>query len=221
MNKEFENIIQNWSKAQKAGAVLPCPRCGEKMQNDISENALSRRADIYICSPCGTHESLEDMRYNGKLEHHSDEYKEHFIKDWWLVRSVLRREEIKMNCKEGANWLDSLLSVLGQSQYQNLWNFAQALTEIKEMLESERIVEPPCKVGDMVYMPWLWNDTKGIAFLEVTRIILDGNKPYVETDFDTDDDDYSEAYNGGKFYFDDFGETVFLTIFQAKQKLKE
>ncbi|MDE6021607.1 MAG: hypothetical protein K2H01_11505 [Ruminococcus sp.] len=214
-----------------------------------------------------------------------------------------------MNCKEGANWLDSLLSVLGQPQYQNLWSFAQALTEIKEMLESERIVELPykvgsevyvspnngkdfyigtlygknergsylvlvhhkvrdsapskleiafydwhfnlyskeevdqrlkqlkekrrieadtcaeqklpCKVGDTVYMPWLWNDNEGIACLEVTRIIIDGNKPYVETDFDTDDDDYSEAYNGGKFYFDDFGKTVFLTKPQAEQKLKK
>lgn len=95
MNKEFENIIQNWSKAQKAGAVLPCPRCGvQKMKDDISKNVLSRRADICVCSACGVQESLEDMNYRDKFEHHSDEYKEHFIKQWWLIRSVLGREEI-------------------------------------------------------------------------------------------------------------------------------
>nr|DAG52968.1 MAG TPA: 50S ribosomal subunit [Caudoviricetes sp.] len=62
MKIEFENIVENWSKAQKAGAVLPCPRCGKmKMKDDVCENALSRRADICVCNSCGTEEALEDF----------------------------------------------------------------------------------------------------------------------------------------------------------------
>lgn len=56
-----------------------------------------------------------------------------------------------MNCEESIKWLDSLIKTLGQSQYQSLWNWEQPLTEIKEMLESKRVVELPCKVGDTVY----------------------------------------------------------------------
>ncbi len=57
-----------------------------------------------------------------------------------------------MTCKESIKWLDSLIKTLDQSQYQSLWNWEQPLTEIKEMLESKRVVELPCKVGDRVYV---------------------------------------------------------------------
>lgn len=57
-----------------------------------------------------------------------------------------------MTCEESIKWLDSLIKTLGQSQYQSLWNWEQPLTEIKEMLESKRVVELPCKVGDTVYI---------------------------------------------------------------------
>lgn len=57
-----------------------------------------------------------------------------------------------MTCEESIKWLDSLIKTLGQSQYQSLWNWEQPLTEIKEMLESKRVVELPCKVGDTVYV---------------------------------------------------------------------
>lgn len=57
----IEEIIRNWSKAQDAGCVLPCPRCGKIAMNErIELNALSRKADIYICEKCGQWESVED-----------------------------------------------------------------------------------------------------------------------------------------------------------------
>lgn len=59
-NKE---VIRIWSENQKLGAVLPCPRCGKwKMKPELHTNALSRRADIYICDSCGTLEALCDMQ---------------------------------------------------------------------------------------------------------------------------------------------------------------
>ncbi len=88
-NYEIENIVKNWSKAQKAGALLPCPRCGKmKLKNELEENALSRRADIYICDSCGVEEALEDYDHRIETELHADVYKESFIKNWWLIREV-------------------------------------------------------------------------------------------------------------------------------------
>lgn len=120
-----------------------------------------------------------------------------------------------MNCKDCIYYEVCDVRGLTYSKHQPVESVCEYFKD------KSKYIELPYKVGDTVYMPWLWNDTEGVACLEVTRIIIDGNKPYVETDFATDDEDYSEAYNGGKFYFDDFGETVFLTKPQAKQKLKE
>ena len=90
MKTEFENIIKNWSKAQKAGALLPCPRCGKmKMKEDVGENALSRRAEIYICDSCGIEEAMEDFGHRENTEQLNDAYKESLIKQWWLVSEVL------------------------------------------------------------------------------------------------------------------------------------
>lgn len=94
-NYEIENIVKNWSKAQKAGALLPCPRCGKmKLKKELGENALSRRADIYICDSCGTEEALEDYDHRRETELHTDVYKESFIKNWWLIREVSGRDGI-------------------------------------------------------------------------------------------------------------------------------
>lgn len=42
-----------------------CPRCGEfKMNPDIYKNALSRHADIYICSQCGMDEAIRVFQNN-------------------------------------------------------------------------------------------------------------------------------------------------------------
>lgn len=95
MKIEFENIVENWNKAQKAGAVLPCPRCGKmKMKDDVCENALSRRVDICVCNSCGTEEALEDFGNRCNAEQHSDAYKESLIKNWWLIREVLGEEDV-------------------------------------------------------------------------------------------------------------------------------
>lgn len=82
-------LILNWSKAQKAGASLPCPRCGRDMNENLYHNALSRRADIYICSHCGTEEAFEDMSKSKKATN------EKLIESWFLVTAVLGNPEIK------------------------------------------------------------------------------------------------------------------------------
>ena len=83
-----QTIIENWSKAQKSGAWLPCPRCGLlAMKEDLYSNAFSRRADIYICDECGTREAIEDMNYNGMSEKLPFEA-------WFLNRNIYRQSGI-------------------------------------------------------------------------------------------------------------------------------
>ena len=87
--------------------------------------------------------------------------------------------------------------------------------------QSENVIELPCKIGDLLYMPWEWNGQKGIACLTVTVLsCIIGLGWSFRTDFDTDDDDYYEAYNCGSFKLEDFGKTVFLTRKEAEAKMK-
>lgn len=68
VRQEFKNIyltslISRIYFRQKAGKFSECPRCGRTMDQHLSHNSLSRRATIYVCSPCGTLEALEDAPF--------------------------------------------------------------------------------------------------------------------------------------------------------------
>ena len=94
--------------------------------------------------------------------------------------------------------------------------------ELADHLLANGVIVPPCKVGDTVYMPWEWNGTKGVAILEVIRIVDDyfnKDSPYVITDLFSDDMDFLIAYNNGSFAFMDFGKIVFLTKSEAEKAL--
>ncbi len=45
-----------------------------------------------------------------------------------------------MTNKEAVKWLTNLIVDIGKSEYSGLWHYEQALTEIKEMLESNEWV---------------------------------------------------------------------------------
>lgn len=118
-----------------------------------------------------------------------------------------------MTCEESIKWLDSLIKTLGQSQYQSLWNWEQPLTEIKEMLESKRVVELPCKVGDTVYCI-----AGNIIFKSKIHCIsfggrfgFDGGQIHIY-DYDKDNASMPLSY---------FGKRIFFTKEEAEQKLKE
>lgn len=45
------------------GYLFPCPRCGhDRMDRNPVRNALSRRANVYICNTCGREEAIMDMK---------------------------------------------------------------------------------------------------------------------------------------------------------------
>lgn len=59
---EARSLIERFSEKQQSGHFA-CPRCGRMTMDaeSITRNALSRRADVYICDACGMQEALEDM----------------------------------------------------------------------------------------------------------------------------------------------------------------
>jgi len=50
-------VIEKIVKADEKN-VCVCPRCGNLMREKQVENALSRYADVYICSDCGVAEAF-------------------------------------------------------------------------------------------------------------------------------------------------------------------
>ena len=56
----LKSLITRIYFKQKEGEVGECPRCGRPMDPKLSQNAFSRRADVYVCAPCGTLEAIED-----------------------------------------------------------------------------------------------------------------------------------------------------------------
>ena len=73
----------------------------------------------------------------------------------------------------------------------------------------ETAVELKAKVGDTIYMPWVWSGKSGIAVIEVIYIQIFADELEYHTDFETDDLAYSAYYKFGKFRVNDFGEIVF------------
>ena len=88
-------------------------------------------------------------------------------------------------------------------------------------IENGTLIELPCKVGDTVYLPWVYGGVCSIAYLTVTNIILDTKKSYIRTDFETDIEDYWEKYKGGQYDFSDFGKIIFTNKAEAEAKLEE
>lgn len=114
-----------------------------------------------------------------------------------------------MTCEESIKWLDSLIKTLGQSQYQSLWNWEQPLTEIKEMLESKRVIElPDIKENQAMYI--IYNNK--IKRLNYQSYSVKNGILSVWL--------YKNGFNWS-CKVSEIGKTVFLTKSEAEQKLKE
>ena len=100
-------------------------------------------------------------------------------------------------------------------------DYDEAQEVCADYLLSEGVIVPPCKVGQVVYMPWKWDGTEGIAILTVERISITEAGVSVRTDFYSDNYAYFATYNCGVFYFTEFGKTVFLTRDEAEKALAE
>lgn len=55
-----KEYIESLKYKEMTGEQTKCPRCGGDLSPVLAENALSRYADVYICSECGTDEATRD-----------------------------------------------------------------------------------------------------------------------------------------------------------------
>ena len=86
-----------------------------------------------------------------------------------------------------------------------------------DYLLANGVIVPPCKVGDIVYYPWVYDGQCGIAFSEVESIKIYVNRLPIAVVEDWKSDMPIPIC----FTVEDFGKTVFLTKEEAEQKLKE
>ncbi len=62
---ELARRLLDLKARQDAGDKMLCPRCGyDNMKEPILHNALSRYADVLICTDCGVTEAMLDMMQN-------------------------------------------------------------------------------------------------------------------------------------------------------------
>ena len=81
----------------------------------------------------------------------------------------------------------------------------------------KKAVELKARLGDTIYMPWMWNGDCGIAALIVKEIqIIGDDVKYYVTNFTTDDLGFAAHYKFGIFSEDYFGRMVFTTIEAAE-----
>lgn len=92
---------------------------------------------------------------------------------------------------------------------------------LEKNIERGYLVALPARVGDTVYMPWVYDGTSDIAALTVTHVIIDNIHSYIRTDLYSDSAKFLIAHNWGKFDFKEFGEKVFTSQKEAAEALEK
>lgn len=128
-----------------------------------------------------------------------------------------------MTREDSIKWLENLKEAMGESQYQGLWHYEQALAETIELLQSDRLVELPCKIGQIVYDVVLCDDDI-YRIYEMKIVAIEPFGSLYESKYFPDfiwniylTDDCSYAYRT----FDDVGKKTFFSKEEAEAKLKE
>lgn len=117
-----------------------------------------------------------------------------------------------MTREDSIKWLENLKEAMGESQYQGLWVYEQALAETIELLQSNRLVELPCKVGDDIYCI---NGTQ--IYKAKVHCVSCGGKYSTDWQFHIYDCDKDNAC----VLLKNFKKDWFLTKEEAEAKLKE
>lgn len=107
---------------------------------------------------------------------------------------------------------------------------AETLEKENERLKAEnaalcerlgKAVELPCKIGDKVYMPWVYDGISGIAEITALSITIFDGEFICDTDLASDDINFKQEYSYGQFRDFDFGTKVFTTRKAAEARLAE
>lgn len=92
----------------------------------------------------------------------------------------------------------------------------------KEQAESKgEIVELPCKVGDIIYVPYVYRGVSDIMRLPVKEIRIIKHSIEFCTDFETDDEVFAIKFNNGSFLLGSFCNIWFTDKSEAEARLQE
>lgn len=94
------------------------------------------------------------------------------------------------------------------------------IEQLEKKIEDGYLVELPCRVGDTVYMPWVYGGESDVAILTVTHVIIDKIHSYIRTNLKSDNKEFLLKYNFGRFDFKDFGKRVFRSQKEAEKVLE-
>ena len=130
-------------------------------------------------------------------------------------------ECLEKKLKQALSWWRTAEKKLSQKCAEtkaNQKSIEQLKTENADLRERlGKTVDVKARVGDTIYMPWMWNGDCGIAALIVKEIqIIGGESKYYVTSFTTDDLSFAAHYKFGKFREDYFGKMVFTSIEAAE-----
>ena len=115
-----------------------------------------------------------------------------------------------MTCKDCIKLLENLKSDLSKSQYRGSRHYEQALAKTIELLQSDRIVELPCKVGKELFLTdylMYHHRLKEYKFIG-ERVVM-----VIEC--------FELQRTCKRFVDEHFGVTVFTDKSKAEEKLKE
>ena len=111
---------------------------------------------------------------------------------------------------------DRLIELLNTKIYPRVG--AEPAEVVADFLLDNGVIVPPCKVGDTVYYPWVYDGQCGVALnkVESIKIYVNGMPLAVVEDWKSNIPMPMICFTN-----DEFGKTVFLTREEAEKALKE
>ena len=105
---------------------------------------------------------------------------------------------------------------------KNVEMYDDSIESIVDHLLAEGVIVPPVKVGQTVYVPWVWGDQGGIAspIVECIQIVRDTDLCGFFIDMKSNDTAFNDVYGFWRT-FAEIGKKVFLTREEAEKELAE
>lgn len=131
----------------------------------------------------------------------------------------MKRERLTIRTEKGEVKLFSEEMCCGDDL---VYRAISALCEYEDKIEQGTVIELPCKVGDTIYIPWIYDGVEGISFHKIVKFVIYPENVLIVFDVDTDVAALKYGYyNDGVINISSIGKRVFLTREEAEKRLKE
>lgn len=95
------------------------------------------------------------------------------------------------------------------------------LAELEDKFESGQLVDLMCSVGEIIFVPYVYEKQSGIMSLIVEAIRIEDHTITIITDFETDDREFALSFDNGKFGLRTHNHYWFTDKEKAEARLKE